>query len=76
MCTMPRCGSSGDEYSLSMNTRVIWFPYKSTEGFAYSVCVCMCACVWMFVLVCFPTFRMMSGLDASTGSVNTSPLMV
>lgn len=26
--TIPRWGSSGEAYSLSMNTRVIWFPFK------------------------------------------------
>lgn len=57
-----------------MNTRVIWFPYRSTEGFTRSVCVHVSVCVWP--LVRLPTFRMMSGLDASTGSVSTSPLMV
>lgn len=42
MWTIPRWGSSGDEYSLSMNTRVIWFPCRIT----HKSCSIECAVTW------------------------------
>lgn len=61
MWTIPRWGSSGEEYSLSMNTRVIWLPCRTTknsrwedfirqrihfESLRLSACLCVCVCFY------------------------------
>lgn len=62
MWTIPRWGSSGEEYSLSMNTRVIWLPCRTTKnsrwerilsgrGFILNLYVWVHVCVSVYVSI-------------------------